>query len=112
VKQLRRREVKQLLDEGRKFEFLDVRTPEERATAAIPGTRLLDQATAAEIEQLPKGHHAGLPLPPRRPQSSRQPSISAGRGFTNVPQHGGRHRRVVARGRRHVPALLSAAKRR
>jgi monothiol glutaredoxin len=66
VKQLTPRDVKALLDRHEKFVFLDVRTPEERATAAIPGTRLLDQATAAEIERLPKDtmlvfhcHHGG-----------------------------------------------------
>jgi monothiol glutaredoxin len=66
VKQLTPRDVKALLDRREKFVFLDVRTPEERATAAIPGTRLLDQTTAAEIEQLPKDtmlvfhcHHGG-----------------------------------------------------
>lgn len=83
VKQLAAAEVKQLLDQGTKFVFLDVRTPDERATAAIPGTRLLDQATAAEIEQLPKDtmlvfhcHHGG------RSQSAAEHFRS--RGFTNV----------------------------
>ena len=58
--------LKQLIDSGRSFHFFDVRTPEERATASIPGTRLLDPQTAAEIEQLPKDamlvfhcHHGG-----------------------------------------------------
>ena len=44
----------------------DIRTPEERATASIPGTRLLDADVAAEIEKLPKDamlvfhcHHGG-----------------------------------------------------
>jgi monothiol glutaredoxin len=83
VKQTAPRDVKRLLDEGAKFVFLDVRTPEERATASIPGTRLLDQSTAAEIEGLPKDtmlvfhcHHGG------RSQSAAEPFRS--RGFTNV----------------------------
>ncbi len=83
VKQLAPRDVKQLLDDGTRFVFLDVRTPEERATASIPGTRLLDQTTAAEIEQLPKDtmlvfhcHHGG------RSQSAAEHFRS--RGFTNV----------------------------
>ncbi len=66
VKQLTPRDVKALIDRQEKFVFLDVRTPEERATASIPGTRLLDQSTAAEIERLPKDtvlvfhcHHGG-----------------------------------------------------
>jgi monothiol glutaredoxin len=83
VQQLAPRDVKALLDQGRQFVFLDVRTPEERATAAIPGTRLLDQATAAEIEQLPKNtmlvfhcHHGG--------RSQAAAEHFRGRGFTNV----------------------------
>ena len=66
IKQLTPRDVKALIDKQTKFVFLDVRTPEERATASIAGTRLLDQATAAEIERLPKDtmlvfhcHHGG-----------------------------------------------------
>jgi monothiol glutaredoxin len=83
VKQLTPREVKSLLDEQAKFVFLDVRTPEERATASISGTRLLDQATAAEIEQLPKDtmlvfhcHHGG--------RSQAAAEHFRGRGFTAV----------------------------
>jgi monothiol glutaredoxin len=83
VKQLSARDVKRLLDERAQFVFLDVRTPDERATAVIPGTRLLDQGTAAEIEQLPKNtmlvvhcHHGG------RSQAAAEHFRS--RGFTNV----------------------------
>jgi monothiol glutaredoxin len=83
VKQLAPRDVKRLLDEGSKFVFLDVRTPEERATASIPGTRLLDQGVASEIERLPKDtmlvfhcHHGG------RSQAAAEHFRS--RGFTNV----------------------------
>jgi monothiol glutaredoxin len=83
VQQMAPRQVKELIDSGKRFEFFDVRTPEERATASIPGTRLLDQATAAEIEQLPKDtmlvfhcHHGG------RSQSAAE--HFRGRGFTNV----------------------------
>ena len=83
VKQLAPHDVQKLRDEGRKFVFLDVRTPEERATASITGTRLLDQAAASEIEQLPKDtmlvfhcHHGG------RSQAAAEHFRS--RGFTNV----------------------------
>lgn len=83
VKQLAPRDVKRLLDEGATFVFLDVRTPDERAAASIPGTRLLDQTTAAEIEQMPKHtmlvfhcHHGG------RSQSAAE--HFRGRGFTSV----------------------------
>jgi len=40
--------------DGPSFEFLDVRTPEERATAEIPGTVLWTDAERARVEQLPK----------------------------------------------------------
>lgn len=83
VHQITPAEVKRLLDAGTPFEFLDVRTPEERATASIAGTRLLDQATAAEIERLPKDtmlvlhcHHGG------RSQAAAEHFRS--KGFTNV----------------------------
>ena len=83
VKQLTPRELKQMLDEGKKFVFLDVRTPEERATASISGTRLLDQSTAAEVERMPKDtmlvfhcHLGG--------RSQAAAEHFRGRGFTNV----------------------------
>jgi monothiol glutaredoxin len=66
VEQIDVRELKRRLDAGEVPHLLDVRTPEERATAAIPGARLLDAATAAEIERLPRDtslvfhcHHGG-----------------------------------------------------
>ncbi len=66
VRQLSPREVKQMIDAGAKFEFLDVRSPDERATASIPGTRLLDADVAHELEALPRDttlvfhcHHGG-----------------------------------------------------
>jgi len=52
VEQLTAREVKAMLGAGEPFFFLDVRTPTERETARIDGTRLLDEATAREIEVL------------------------------------------------------------
>ena len=60
-----------------------MRTPEERSTASISGTRLLDQAAAAELEKLPKDtmlvfhcHHGG--------RSQAAAEHFRGRGFTNV----------------------------
>ena len=60
-----------------------MRTPEEREIATIDGARLLDQATAAEIERLPKDtmlvlhcHHGG------RSQAAAEHFRSL--GFTNV----------------------------
>jgi monothiol glutaredoxin len=54
VKQIDVHELKRLLDSGAPIRLYDVRTPEERAKAAIPGSRLLDAEAAAEIEKLPR----------------------------------------------------------
>jgi monothiol glutaredoxin len=42
VRQLSARELKAMIDSGRPFELVDVRTEEERAIAKIEGSRLLD----------------------------------------------------------------------
>ena len=47
-------ELKSALDAGEPMELLDVRTPEERATASIPSANLLNEEEAARIESLPK----------------------------------------------------------
>ncbi len=44
IRQLSAPDLKALLDSGTAIELVDVRTPEERAIAAIDGSRLLDQA--------------------------------------------------------------------
>jgi monothiol glutaredoxin len=66
VKQAEVREIKRQLDEGVLREFFDVRTPEERAKASIPGTRLMTEEEAERIGALPKDtplafhcHHGG-----------------------------------------------------
>jgi len=83
VNQLMPQELKKLIDQGISIEFFDVRTPEERATARIEGTRLLDQEAAAYIEKLPKDamlvfhcHHGG--------RSQQAAEHFRERGFTNV----------------------------
>ncbi|MEO8606221.1 MAG: Grx4 family monothiol glutaredoxin [bacterium] len=83
VKEIGAAAVKGLLDAGTKFEFLDVRTPEEREMAAIAGAQLVDQTVAASIEKLPKDtmlvlhcHHGS------RSQAAAEHFRS--RGFTNV----------------------------
>lgn len=59
-------ELEAWLDAGESFELLDVRTPEERATAHIPGARLLDEADRERLEGLARDvtlvfhcHHGG-----------------------------------------------------
>jgi monothiol glutaredoxin len=44
IRQLSAPELKAMIDSGTPFEFVDVRTDEERAIAAIEGSRLLDRA--------------------------------------------------------------------
>ena len=66
VGQMEAEQLARLLREGAALRLFDVRTPEERAIAAIPGSCLLDAETAAEVESLPKDamlvfhcHHGG-----------------------------------------------------
>ncbi|HVV88332.1 MAG TPA: Grx4 family monothiol glutaredoxin [Kofleriaceae bacterium] len=66
VKAIGPKELKALLDSGAVKHLYDVRTPKERATASIAGTRLLDDEAIAELEQLDKStpiafhcHHGG-----------------------------------------------------
>jgi rhodanese-related sulfurtransferase len=44
IRQLSALELKAMMDSGALFELVDVRTQQERATASIDGSRLLDQA--------------------------------------------------------------------
>jgi monothiol glutaredoxin len=83
VRQLTAKEVKAMLDAGDSFVFVDVRTPEERATASIAGTRLMDEALHAELDKLDRDtpivfhcHHGG------RSQHAAEHFI--GHGFKNV----------------------------
>jgi monothiol glutaredoxin len=66
VRQIDVHELKRLLDGGEPIHLFDVRTPDERAKASIPGARLLDDDVFAELEKLPKDtrlvfhcHHGG-----------------------------------------------------
>ena len=66
VRQMEAEQLAGLLRDGAALRLFDVRTPEERALAAIPGSRLLDAEMAAEVESLPKDamlvfhcHHGG-----------------------------------------------------
>lgn len=66
VRQLSPAALKQMVDSGERFQLYDVRTPEERAIASIPGAKLLDDAALREAEGLDKDtplvfhcHHGG-----------------------------------------------------
>jgi monothiol glutaredoxin len=83
VKQAGVQEIKRQLDAGELREFFDVRTPEERAKASIPGTRLMTPEETERINGLPKDtplafhcHHGG--------RSHAAAEHFAGLGFTNV----------------------------
>ena len=54
VGQLSPRELEAWLDAGEPLVLLDVRTPEERATAHIEGSELLDDEAARRVEALPR----------------------------------------------------------
>jgi monothiol glutaredoxin len=76
-------ELKRRFDGGEPFEFVDVRTPEERATAKIPGATLVDEDVARRLEALPKdtalvfhSHHG------RRSHGAAEHFTAL--GFTNV----------------------------
>ena len=77
------RELQAALDADDALELLDVRTPEERAIAAIPGAVLLNEEEAARIEALPRDtklvlhcHHGG------RAQQAAEQFVSL--GFSQV----------------------------
>jgi monothiol glutaredoxin len=66
VREIPAKELKALLDSGKVKELYDVRTQKERDIAVLPSSKLLDDATMAQIEQLPKDtplafhcHHGG-----------------------------------------------------
>src|SRR4051794_248894 len=66
VREIGPKEWKQLVDSGKVKHLYDVRQPRERETAVMPGTTLLDDATMAAIEKLPREtplafhcHHGG-----------------------------------------------------
>jgi monothiol glutaredoxin len=54
VREIPAKDLKALLDSGKVTRLYDVRTPKEREVAQIANTKLLDDTTMAEIEQLPK----------------------------------------------------------
>ncbi|HVP30036.1 MAG TPA: Grx4 family monothiol glutaredoxin [Myxococcota bacterium] len=56
VKSLTAQELKAKLDAGEPLRLIDVRTPDERATASIPGAELLTPELAKQLEALPKDH--------------------------------------------------------
>ncbi|MFQ5418170.1 MAG: Grx4 family monothiol glutaredoxin [Myxococcota bacterium] len=76
-------ELKRRLDAGERFEFIDVRTPEERATASIPGATLINEDVTKRLEALPRDtllvfhcHHGG--------RSQAEAERFAALGFSNV----------------------------
>lgn len=54
VQSLSVQELKALLDQGKPVQLFDVRSPEERAMAALPQGRILDEAAVETIDGLPK----------------------------------------------------------
>ncbi|MBT8495787.1 MAG: monothiol glutaredoxin, Grx4 family, partial [Deltaproteobacteria bacterium] len=83
VVQIGAEQLKAKLDAGEVKELLDVRTPQEIATAVIKGSRHLDDAAMSQLESLPKDTplvfycHTG-----RRSQTAAEHFI--GKGFSEV----------------------------
>jgi monothiol glutaredoxin len=76
-------DLKAAIDANKPIQLLDIRTPEERAIAAIPGAVLMNEEEAARIEALPRDavlvlhcHHGG------RSQQAAEQFISL--GFSQV----------------------------
>lgn len=83
VKQIPVGELKKLIDSGERMEFIDVRTPEERARASIDGTVLFTAEEDQRLSRLPKDsilvfhcHHGG--------RSQQAAEHFASQGFSNV----------------------------
>ena len=83
VQKMSVRELKAAIDANEPIQLLDIRTPEERAIAAIPGAVLMNEEEAARIEALPRDtilvlhcHHGG------RSQQAAEQFIAL--GFTQV----------------------------
>ena len=51
VREISATQLKAMMDRGDSFELIDVRTPQERATAMIAGSRLLDQETYESLRK-------------------------------------------------------------
>jgi len=52
VREIPATELKAMMERGEAFELVDVRTPDERAFAAIAGSRLLDRETYESLLRL------------------------------------------------------------
>ncbi|MEL7240337.1 MAG: rhodanese-like domain-containing protein, partial [Planctomycetota bacterium] len=83
VKQIAPEDVQAKVAAGEKFEFIDVRTPEEASIGRIEAARLFDEAYEKELMALDKDtmlvfhcHHGG------RSQSAAEAFVQ--RGFKNV----------------------------
>lgn len=55
VRQISPSELKAMMDRGERFELVDVRTPEEHATARLAGARLLDRVGHDYLMALDRG---------------------------------------------------------
>lgn len=55
ITQLTAPDLRAMIDRGERFEFFDVRTPEEHAIARIEGARLLDRAGYEHLLTLDRG---------------------------------------------------------
>jgi len=83
VKPMGVRELEERLEAGERFEFLDMRSPEERAVTSIPGSTLLTPEVARRLESLPRD--SMLVFHSRRGErGERAAKHFVALGFTNV----------------------------
>ena len=83
VKPMGVRELEARLEAGERFEFLDMRSPEERAVTSIPGSTLLTPEVARRLESLPKDSMLVFHSH-RGERGERAAKHFAALGFTNV----------------------------
>jgi monothiol glutaredoxin len=83
VKPMGVRELEERLEAGERFEFLDMRSPKERAVASIPGSTHLTPEVAKRLESLPRDSMLVFHSH-RGDRGERAAKHFAALGFTNV----------------------------